>query len=433
MTTHDIAVIGGGIGGLVAATSAALEGARVIVLDGAKELGGRGRSESGDGFTINLGPHALYLGGGLDRALVRLSVKVRGRKVSGTGSRVLDGDRLRSMPGSPLSIALTSWLAPGERAALMRAFARLAIDAPAAHAAESVEDYLASIATGPARDLLRGLVRVSTYGGDLDAMSAECAISQLQGALLAGVMYLDGGWQTIVDGLARRARGLGVSVALGHRAHAIDGEGPFIIRTTAGEVRARSVIVVTPPKTAAELVDRGDGTLARFAELATPVHLACLDTKVDPSIGRSTALVLGLDGPFYVQDHARVAALAPKGGGLVHAARYADGKTHDSAEVRADLERITRLALGLDRADGRGLDSRFMPKLVVHHALVTRKMGGFAGRPPVKTARRGVFVAGDWVGGAGLLADATAASASIAARCAVEFVRVRGEDSLHAG
>lgn len=433
MTTYDIAVVGGGIGGLVAATSAALEGARVVVLEGGKSIGGRARSETEQGFTRNLGPHAVYLGGGLDRALARLSVKVSGTKVAGSGSRVLDGDTLRSMPGSPLGIAFTSWLSPGERASLMGAFARLALETPGAHATESVEQYLDTVATGSSKRLFRALVRVATYGGDLDRMSAECAIAQLQAALLGGVMYLDRGWQTIVDGLAKRARALGVTIHEGRSARAIDGTESFTIATDGEPVHARAVIVVTSPSTAAELVERSDGLLHRFAERATAVTAACLDTKVDPSVARSTGLVVGLDEPLYVQDHARYAKLAPKGGGLVHAMRYADGSAHEPGEVRASLERITRMALGIEStAHASTLDSRFMPRLVVHHALVTHAMGGFAGRPQVATARPGVMIAGDWVGPTGLLADATAASASIAARRAVDFVRNRRESSLDA-
>ena len=55
----DIVVIGAGVAGLVAAASAAVEGRRVSVLD-AHPVGGRARSTVQQGFTLNLGAHALY-------------------------------------------------------------------------------------------------------------------------------------------------------------------------------------------------------------------------------------------------------------------------------------------------------------------------------------------------------------------------------------
>jgi hypothetical protein len=57
-----------------------------------------------------------------------------------------------------------------------------------------------------------------------------------------------------------------------------------------------------------------------------------------------------------------------------------------------------------------------MPSLTVYNALCTAEKGGFAGRPgPAVPGIRGLFVAGDWVGPEGVLADAALASARRAA------------------
>ena len=62
---------------------------------------------------------------------------------------------------------------------------------------------------------------------------------------------------------------------------------------------------------------------------------------------------------------------------------------------------------------------RFLHRMIVAHAL-PRPGAGLAGRPPVEVpGLRGVFVAGDWVGPVGMLADASLASAEAAARAAV--------------
>ncbi len=59
-----ITVVGGGIAGLVAAITAAEQGAAVELHEARPHLGGRARSSSGS-FTANWGPHALYRDGTL--------------------------------------------------------------------------------------------------------------------------------------------------------------------------------------------------------------------------------------------------------------------------------------------------------------------------------------------------------------------------------
>jgi phytoene dehydrogenase-like protein len=60
---------------------------------------------------------------------------------------------------------------------------------------------------------------------------------------------------------------------------------------------------------------------------------------------------------------------------------------------------------------------RFLPDLVVAHALPEAALGGTRGRPgPCVPDVPGLYVAGDWVGPEGLLADASLASARAAAR-----------------
>jgi phytoene dehydrogenase-like protein len=65
----DVIVVGGGIAGLAAATTAARHGSKVVLVD-AHHLGGRAQSDHRRGFTFNRGPHALYdRGAGRDAVL----------------------------------------------------------------------------------------------------------------------------------------------------------------------------------------------------------------------------------------------------------------------------------------------------------------------------------------------------------------------------
>jgi hypothetical protein len=60
---------------------------------------------------------------------------------------------------------------------------------------------------------------------------------------------------------------------------------------------------------------------------------------------------------------------------------------------------------------------RYLPGMTVAHGLPVGQENGLRGRPNAAVSERPqVFLAGDWVGPAGMLADASVASAAEAAR-----------------
>lgn len=92
-----------------------------------------------------------------------------------------------------------------------------------------------------------------------------------------------------------------------------------------------------------------------------------------------------------------------------YGARHAD-------EDRPDLEEHRRRAGVLDREI---VTDRFLARMVVAGTLPRAATGGLRGRPSVTaTGLPGVFLAGDWVGAEGLLADAALASGMAAALAA---------------
>src|SRR5207344_888724 len=56
----DIIIVGGGLSGLAAATYAAKSGRTVTLFEKASEPGGRAITKQRNGFSLNLGAHALY-------------------------------------------------------------------------------------------------------------------------------------------------------------------------------------------------------------------------------------------------------------------------------------------------------------------------------------------------------------------------------------
>ena len=59
MEKYDVIVIGAGAAGLTAGAILAKNGKKVLVLDKAPYLGGRGMAVSDEGFKLNFGGHLL--------------------------------------------------------------------------------------------------------------------------------------------------------------------------------------------------------------------------------------------------------------------------------------------------------------------------------------------------------------------------------------
>lgn len=73
------------------------------------------------------------------------------------------------------------------------------------------------------------------------------------------------------------------------------------------------------------------------------------------------------------------------------------------------------------------VEKRFLPTMIAANALPTAAMGGLAGRPGVEVEGvSGLYLAGDWVGPTGMLADAVFASAGVAADLAARRLAIPG-------
>jgi hypothetical protein len=124
--------------------------------------------------------------------------------------------------------------------------------------------------------------------------------------------------------------------------------------------------------------------------------------------------VLGIDVPLYFSVHSPPVRLASNGAATACVARYLHhDETPTPDENRSDLERLATVA-GVHRATR--VDERYLHSMTVAHGMPLATRGGTRGRPAVELSDRpGVFVAGDWVGPEGQLADAAVSSAAAAA------------------
>lgn len=415
----DAIVIGGGLAGLAAATILARAGKRVRLFEQAHEAGGRARTKTQSGFYLNIGPHALYRGGRGIKVLRELGIEPEGHLPPLSGSFAVSRGVKHTFPSGFVSLVTTSLFGLAEKIETARFLGSIAKIDAAQVSSVSLRDWLnQKIAHESVRELLLSVFRVTTYANAPDLMSAGAALAQLQMSLATGVLYLDGGWQRLVDALAEAARASGVVIETSARVEAVERNGLGAVESVrladGRQIRAAAVIIAASPQAASSLVRRSETTsLKRWADGAIPVKAACLDLALDAlPIPRAT-FALGIDRPLYLSVHSASARLAPEGGALIHLAKYlAPGQ--DGSDAEAELEQLMELLQPGWRE--RVVYRRFLPDMIVAHRLTTANEGGTGGRPEPEVADvPGLFIAGDWVGHEGLLADASLASAKAAA------------------
>ncbi len=297
----DVVIVGAGLAGLAAGTYLARGGRRVTVLERASRPGGRARSRNAPGFHLNLGPHALYAGGAGARILRELRVPFSGGIPRPSGYVAVLGDAVHSLPTSFVSLVATDLLRPSAKVEYVRALVGLTRGDASSLMGVPLGAWLDDVGLQPeVRAVIEAFVRITTYVHAPERLSAGAAIRQLRRAL-DRVYYLDGGWQTLVTGLATVAEASGARIRCGVRVAKVahdDGEIHGVELQGGGFIRARDIIMAASPGDVRALIDDDS-----FARSLTPVRLACLDLGLVALPVRRRIVALGIDRPLYLAVH----------------------------------------------------------------------------------------------------------------------------------
>jgi phytoene dehydrogenase-like protein len=416
----DLIVVGGGLAGLATAALVARAGRTVIVLEQTGQLGGRAATHVRDEIHWNLGPHALYCAGHAFRLFKDLGVPFIGHFPNPGRGLLVRGESSFPIPASVRSFISTRLLTVREKWRLAHFLMTLTRLDTRPFGGVSLRDWLdRTMGAGNIALLLGALFRVSTYCDDPERMSTGVALHQLKLALTGNVWYLDGGWQTLVDGLRDQATAHGAEFRTRARVEAVkSGVGGVSVHLAGGEeLPGRTAVLAVEPEKACELLDMPvDSALARWTASSVPIRAACLDLAMSRLPRPENRFGLGLDRPLYYSVHSAAAKLAPEGVAVVHVMKYLGNDTSASSQaVELELESLLdQLQPGWKEHT---MARRFLPGMTVAHGLPRAHDGGILGRPAVAVPEHAnVFLAGDWVGPLGMLADACAASAAESAR-----------------
>jgi len=421
--SKNVIIVGGGLAGLSAAVFLARAGRTVTIFERRRYLGGRAVTHLRHGYRFNLGPHAFYRNGHGWNVLRELGIPVRGGVPKGRGVAMLGNERYK-FPGTIWSMLTTSLLGIKAKAQVAALWIRIRRIDPKPYASMTVSEWIdANTSDERVRQLMTALFRLATYSDRLDLQSASAGLAQLRLAI-RGVVYVDEGWQKIVDSLHSAAVASGVNFVTSSRVVSVHHDGGAVRGVELGgleldvrndtmslampdlsepdkgtRIPAETVLLAVDPVTARELAPDLEWPATNA------VTASCLDIALSKLPQPKNTFALGIDKPVYFSVHSSWAQLTPKGGALIHVAKYGEG-TEEELEAIVDEMQPGWRDLVVHR--------RFLPAMTVSNALVEPE--GKSARIRAVTPVRGLYVAGDWVDEGGILSDAAFASARAAAK-----------------
>lgn len=416
---NRVVVVGGGLSGLTAALSLARLGRRSIVVNDTGELGGRARTIRRAGYELNLGPHRLYERGLAVAGLEKLGIAVDGAVRGPNGGFAIRQGRAYTLPVGCCSLMTTSLLRLPEKKEAARQLASLRRVDLGMLQGVSFTDWLDSHVPDPTvSQLLRAFVRATTYCQDARRQSAAAALDQLHLSLSGPALYVHHGWASLIDALGASFRSHGGSIMLGRRATALSteaGRARKLSLDDGTELDVDAVILAVSPSACASVLHQREN-------LPPATRVAALDIALAQLPNPRAIFAVGIDQDVSFSADSAVVRVAPRTGAVVHLAKYLPTNVDGTRTDEAELEEV----LDLLQPGWRSLVvyRRFLPSVAVSHDLIAADRGGFAGRRSARAVGLdNVFLAGDWIGRVGQLADAAVASGLAAAAAASASLR----------
>ncbi|MFC7131926.1 MULTISPECIES: NAD(P)/FAD-dependent oxidoreductase [Salinibaculum] len=394
----DVAVVGGGLAGLVAARTLADRGEDVTVFERNPDVGGRVRSRQVDGFTLDRGFQVMFTAypavrRELDLDALDLGYFTPGATLTRPGERSTLSDPLRDP--SALSASLfnreVSTLDKLRVLKLRRDLTGQSVDAALRNDTESIEDFLAGRGFS---ERFRRNFAAPFYGGiTLDrSLSTSRAVFEYTFKMLSeGKTAVPAdGMGAIPAQLAANARDAGATVEADTTVEAVEPDDGGVEVTTGTEtVTADAAVVATDPPTARELT--GVESIPTEARSCVTQHFALPETqRLDT--GRRLLLNAANDRPNTVAPMSAAApSYAPDDMQLLSATFLGQQDASDEA-----LAGEVRDALASWYPENQFSNLELLATDRIDFAQFAQPPGFRAGLPAVDDPEGPVYLAGDY-------------------------------------
>ncbi|MBO0778019.1 MAG: NAD(P)/FAD-dependent oxidoreductase, partial [Ktedonobacteraceae bacterium] len=373
----------------------------------------RAATQNHDGYLFNRGIHAIYTGGATSEVLQELGISYSYGSPKETF--VLRQGQFYPFPASVASLLGSHLFKFGDKLELAGLLSTLPRVKAQSLAHMSVQEWLERSVRHPqVRQLLASTAHVFVYSSALDLVSAEVFVSKLQISLKHPVHYVDGGWQTLVEGLRRTAEEAGVRIVSGSRITAVayqNGQVQGVRLRDDSVLPTSNVILATSPQDAVKLIDGGTyAPLCEIVDALIPARVACLDVALRHLPEPRHPVVQDLDRPRFMSAQSLYSHVTPEGGALIYTFKQLDPRhPTDPKQDERELEDL----LDTTQPGWRDVLVKrvFLPHIEAIGMLPTASGGGYAGRPgPQVPGITNLYLAGDWIG-RGFLSDPSMGSA----------------------
>ncbi|MDQ0272769.1 phytoene desaturase family protein [Cytobacillus purgationiresistens] len=415
MDKIDVVIVGGGLAGLVAANYLVSGGKKVVLLEKSNRQGGRAITNNKNGVLMNLGAHAIYLGGEAAATFKDFGLAIPGQHAVTSIQGIWKNDTV-AIPTSLstiMSSSLLTWKGRVDYAKLMLRLMKLRIESIRAI---NLSDWAEGEIKDPmVRHIFYALCRLTTYIHAPELQLARPVLKQIKRSLKSGVIYVDGGWDTLIQMLRKRAVDAGLKIVLDKKVIEIE---PLIdhqiIKCSDGAAfYAADCLMAVPPTAAYKMLKGAERSSLRiWKEQAIPVTAACLDLGIKSLPQPDNQFAIGLDQAVFFTNQSRAAKLSQNGTSVVSVTKY--HKVNQKEKFATGDDELKAVMNILHPGWEEVVEEKqYLSNITVTFDFPHVKRKQLPG--PSIPEMNGIYIAGDWAGHDEMLADAAAASGKRAA------------------